>query len=76
MSLPRTAMETPLSQERTHARSEEEDDQLERSNKKVRAGDSTPEPLLRDVKMSIAKQRGVSFRAKLLGRTAMFMEFG
>ena len=64
-------METPLSQERTHAHSEEEDDQLERNNKKVRAGDSMQEPSLRDVEMSIAEQRGVSFRDKLLGRTAM-----
>ena len=29
------------------------------------------EPSLRDVEMFIAEQRGVSFRVKLLGRTAM-----
>ena len=60
-----------LPQERTHARSEEEDDQLEISNKKVRAGGSKQEPSLHNVEMSIAEQRGVSFRDKLLGRTAM-----
>ena len=44
-------------QELTHARSEEED-QLERSNKKVCVGDTTHEPSLHDIVMSVVEQRG------------------
>ena len=56
------------SQERTHARSGEEENILERSNKKVKAGELGLEQTLTDTKMPTAEQRPASFRDKLLGR--------
>ena len=61
-------MESTL--ERTNARTEEEEDQLVRRNKKVRADDNKPEVQPPDVEMTTKDNAftEVSFKEKLLGQ--------
>ena len=58
------------SKERTHARSEEEEDLLIRSNKKVRSGDNLSERQLDNVKMITMgnPHAATSFAEKLMGQ--------
>ena len=53
--------------ERTHDRTEEEDDILTRSNKKIRSERSTMPSPLRDTEMNTGEEQALSFRDKLLG---------
>ena len=54
--------------EHSHAHSEEEEDILEQSNKKVKAEDTQPlEGILHDVEKMGSEPRTLSFKDKLLG---------
>ena len=63
-----TASVMERSQERSHARSVEENDLLERSHKKVRSADHLPpEQPLQDAVMQVEDSRSSSFKDMLLG---------
>ena len=66
--------DTENPQERTHGRSEEEDDLLVRSNKKVRSEAPPTSRLMEDTKMTAGNQKETSFRDMLMGRPNEPME--
>ena len=56
-----------------NARSEKEDDQQERINKKVRSDNPSQDAPINDIEMAAELQKGPSFRDKLMGNFAVLI---